>query len=224
MFSVIIPTRNRPQFLQEALSSVLQQSNSKFEILVVNDGAEPVQFKDARIIVLDNLQRGAVPARNLGIANASGSHIAFLDDDDVWTDKEHLARAQASQAEFYFADGFMAYPNGERKSFAREANMESLAQDNTILISAVCYKKSLHERLGSFDEALPYYWDWDWYLRVARSGATLHRQTTPAVDIRVHAHNMSADANFAARRSNLDLLRSKHNLDEITLKNHTDFV
>jgi glycosyltransferase involved in cell wall biosynthesis len=224
MFSVIIPTRNRPQFLQEALSSVLRQSYSQFEILVVNDGEEPVQFSDARIIVLDNLQQGAVLARNLGIANASGTHIAFLDDDDVWIDKEHLARALASQAEFYFADGFMAYPNGQRKSFAREANMESLAQDNTILISAVCYQKTLHDRLGNFDEALPYYWDWDWYLRVARSGATLHRQTIPAVDIRVHNQNMSADTNFAARRTNLNLLCAKHNLGEITLKNHTDFV
>jgi glycosyltransferase involved in cell wall biosynthesis len=224
VFSVIIPTRNRPAFLQEAVESVLRQAFQDFEMLIVNDGAESVQFNDARIKVLDNKQRGAVPARNFGVSQSQGTHIAFLDDDDVWIDTNHLARAFEQKADFYFADGFMKYANSEAKLFAKDATKQSLAHDNTILISAVCYNKRLHAMLGMFDETLPYYWDWDWYLRVARSDAVLHHCEIPAVDIRVHAQNMSANQNFAPRLSNLELLCAKHRLQGIELKNHTDFV
>ena len=87
----------------------------------------------------------------------------------------------------------------------------------------MCYRRSIHESLGGFDESIPYYWDWDWYLRVARGGFKLMHQAKPAVCIRVHENNMSA-ANEPARRANLDMLEAKHKLAPIPLKNHTDFV
>ncbi|MFO1035114.1 MAG: hypothetical protein U1E15_14020 [Hyphomicrobiales bacterium] len=85
----------------------------------------------------------------------------------------------------------------------------SLAVDNTILISAVCYRKALHDRLGRFDAALPYYWDWDWYIRVARSGAHLQHIPEVITDIRIHGQNMSGDATRAARQANLDAFAGK---------------
>lgn len=226
--SVIIPTRNRPAFLREAVQSVLTQSFTDFELLIVNDGEVGIpKLGDDRCRVLENEMRGAVSARNLGVAKAKGDHIAFLDDDDVWSDHNHLAQAVENlnaNCDFYFADGILKFPNGERKIFARDADAISLQYNNTILISAVCYKKSLHRVLGDFDEALPFYWDWDWYLRVARCGAALMRWPQPAVDIRIHPQNMSGDQNIAARRSNLNLLEKKHNLAPIALKAHVDFV
>ena len=93
-FSVIMPTRNRPQYLVQAVESVLAQDDVTFEILVVDDGiiALPT-LTDGRIKILSNNQRGPVPARNLGVANAKGGHIAFLDDDDWWTESDFLSRA-----------------------------------------------------------------------------------------------------------------------------------
>ncbi len=226
-FSVIIPTRNREGFLAEAVNSVLAQRDVGLELLVVNDG-EPltIKFTDKRIRILDNGMRSAVPARNLGVEQAKGAFIAFLDDDDFWIDPLHLAKsAQAFKCgiDFYFADGEMVFADGMRKIFARDANVATLAHDNTILISAVCYLRSIHETLGWFDEALPYYWDWDWYLRVARASFKLQHQSQPAVGIRVHANNMSSQ-NDAARRANLDALCAKHGLGPIPLKSHVDFV
>jgi glycosyltransferase involved in cell wall biosynthesis len=227
-FTVIIPTYNRPHFLLAAVQSVQMQKYVNFELLIVNDGDDAIAaFDDPRIRVLNNNGRGAVPARNFGVAEARGTFIAFLDDDDVWTDALHLSKAHEALltgADFYFADGVMRFPNGEARAFMRDANAATLAHDNTILISTVCYAKTLHNALGHFDEALPYYWDWDWYLRVARAGFIIHRHSQPAVDIRVHAQNMSGDDNLARRRANLDLLRAKHGLGEIAIKNHTDFV
>jgi glycosyltransferase involved in cell wall biosynthesis len=226
--SIIIPTRDRPNFLSQAVESVLQQNLSDIELLIVNDGATPIaDFGDGRVRVLNNHARGAVPARNLGIIEASGSHIAFLDDDDYWTNASHLKQANATLsglADFYFADGAMLFPNGEQRAFSRNADKQSLMTDNTILISTVCYRRDLHFQLGNFDEALPYYWDWDWYLRVAKADFRIAHSSQTAVAIRVHPQNMSGETNREARQENLNLLIAKHSLKNITLKNHLDFV
>lgn len=226
-FSVIIPTRNRENFLNEAVASVLAQNLPDLELLVVNDGLALTRiFSDPRVTVLDNGQSGAVAARNLGVSTAQGEFIAFLDDDDTWLDSYHLdkaASAFAANADFCFANGLMQFTDGSVKLFDHGANRDSLALNNTILISAVSYRKSIHQQLGRFDPDLPYYWDWDWYLRIARAGYKLHHQPQPAVMIRVHGDNMS-NSDAASRRANLDALMRKHQLTKIALKNHTDFV
>ena len=226
-FSVIIPTRNREHYLQEAVASVLTQQDADLELLVVNDG-EPfsISFSDKRVRILENEKRTAVPARNLGVANAKGEFVAFLDDDDFFIDARHLANATTEfrqYTDFYFANGEMRFADGTVKLFDQNATAQSLERDNTILISAVCYRRSIHDKLGVFDESLPYYWDWDWYLRVARGGFNLHHQNDAAVAIRVHQNNMST-RNEEARRANLNALERKHCLAPIPLKNHTDFV
>jgi glycosyltransferase involved in cell wall biosynthesis len=229
LFSVIIPTRNRPDFLGQALASVLAQECADFEVLLVNDGeGVTLNQSDPRIRILDNHQRGAVPARNLGVEQAQGKHIAFLDDDDVWLNRSHLSISAAqlsAGADFCFADGIMKFA-GEAapRIFSKTADRRSLQHDNTILISAVCYARTLHDRLGLFDEALPFYWDWDWYLRVANAGFTLRHIADLAVDIRIHPANMSGQSNLEARRNNLSLLAHKHQLGALTLKNHADFA
>lgn len=224
---MIIPTRNREDYLRQAVNSVLSQSDVSFELLIVNDGETlHQQFSDPRVVVLDNAKRTAVPARNLAVNYATGDFIAFLDDDDFWIDDRHLAKALVAfhqSADFYFANGEMHFSDGAVKPFNRGATLESLRHDNTILISAACYRRSLHDVLGAFDESIPYYWDWDWYLRVALAGYVLRHQSQPAVAIRVHTGNMSSQ-NDDARRANLDTLISKHRLGPIPLKNHVDFI
>lgn len=225
-FSVIIPTKNREHYLHDAVASVLAQSETDLELLVVNDGAAISDFADTRVRVLENRQRGAVPGRNLGAQSAKGDVIAFLDDDDRWISPAHLARswqAVADGADFSFADGVLDFADGQARPFAFDADAASLERDNTILISAVCYRRALHQRLGWFDEALPFYWDWDWYLRVARGPCRLQRVTGAAVSISIHAQNMSGDANRMARQNNLDQFARKHTLKQLTLKNFTDF-
>ncbi len=229
LFSVIIPTRDRFNFLEEAIASVLAQTCDSYELVIVNDGYELSRLpSDPRIRQLENARRGAVPARNLGVTEARGEFIAFLDDDDQWTDQFHLSKsleAFRSGADFYFADGIMPVPGESApRPFSFTADVKSLEYDNTILISAVCYRRALHQNLGLFDEALPYYWDWDWYLRVARGGNKLHHHAHPAVDIRIHAQNMSGQNNQMQRQRNLDLFADKHNIGPLQLKNHLDFT
>jgi glycosyltransferase involved in cell wall biosynthesis len=228
LITCIIPTRNRPDYIAQSAASVLAQDHSDLELIIVNDGEISVpSFDDPRVRILNSGQAGAVPARNLGASQARGDAIAWLDDDDVWTDSHFLsacANYLNTGSAFVFADGALVFPDGRRKAFAKDANSESLQRDNTILISAVCYRRSLHRSLGAFDETLPYYWDWDWYLRVARAGHLMTRLMTPIVDIRIHENNMSGQINARLRTANLQLLCDKHGLTEVPLKSHIDFV
>ncbi len=90
-WSVIVPTFGRPQFLSEALRSIAAQTVADFECIVVDDGAdEPVvlPFVDHRFRVVRHEQnRGVAAARNSGLAAATGEYVAFLDDDDLWTER-----------------------------------------------------------------------------------------------------------------------------------------
>jgi len=89
LFSVIIPTFNRAILLREALDSVFAQTFTDYEVIVVDDGSEDetsamvANYGDCiRFFRQEN--RGPGAARNLGIQNATGAYVAFLDSDDVW--------------------------------------------------------------------------------------------------------------------------------------------
>lgn len=88
-FSVIIPTYNRSVFLREALDSVFGQTFKDYELIVVDDGStdethEVIAGYGNRVRFYRQENRGPGEARNLGIRNATGEYVAFLDSDDVW--------------------------------------------------------------------------------------------------------------------------------------------
>lgn len=88
-FSVVIPAYNRGNLLREALQSVFAQEHTDYEVIVVDDGStEDIaaiarEFGD-RVRCLRQENRGPGAARNLGIADATGEYVAFLDSDDLW--------------------------------------------------------------------------------------------------------------------------------------------
>ncbi|MBA3966523.1 MAG: glycosyltransferase family 2 protein, partial [Nitrospirales bacterium] len=91
LVSVVIPTRNRPDLVVRAIRSVLTQTFTAIEIIVVLDGpdgltAERLQGIGDRRVHITSLPgpQGGAAARNAGVAAAKGKWIAFLDDDDEW--------------------------------------------------------------------------------------------------------------------------------------------
>lgn len=87
--SVVIPTWNRAELVCKAVDSVLSQSFSDFELLVIDDGSTDdtgsrLARYGARLRYLPQANAGVSSARNLGIANSRGKWIAFLDSDDTW--------------------------------------------------------------------------------------------------------------------------------------------
>lgn len=129
IFSVIIPTRNRPELLKLAINSVASQNFSDFEIIVMNDGSEEIYKED--YLEIEAEYRGKVNfyhleqscnghgqsyAMNMGVSKAQGQYICFLDDDDFWIDVEHLQNAydllSISNADVYFSNQ-QCYYDGE---------------------------------------------------------------------------------------------------------------
>lgn len=105
-FSVIVPTRNRPDLLRRALRSISEQTFEDYEVFVVDDGSDAVpataiQEMVARLGARFQLVRrepaasrhGPNIARNEGIRRATGRYLGFVDDDDYWCDADHLRTA-----------------------------------------------------------------------------------------------------------------------------------
>jgi len=119
LVSVIVPTYNRPETLVEALQSIVTQTYSSIEIIVVNDGGRDVKDvvlryasqSDVRYIHLPE-NKGRSAARNIGIAAAQGQYIAYLDDDDLFY-PEHLTTLvnylDVSGRQVAYTDAFRAY-------------------------------------------------------------------------------------------------------------------
>ena len=91
LISVILPTHNRANLLAEAIESVLNQSYSNLELIVIDDASSDntsslvKSYSDNRIhYIKHNENKHASASRNTGISNAKGKYIAFLDDDDTW--------------------------------------------------------------------------------------------------------------------------------------------
>ncbi len=88
--SVIIPLYNKELYIQNTLTSVLNQTFTDFEIIIVNDGSTDnsleivSRFKDERIIIINQQNSGASSTRNKAIQHAQTDYIAFLDADDFW--------------------------------------------------------------------------------------------------------------------------------------------
>lgn len=94
-FSVIIPLYNKEAYILETLDSVLKQTFSDFEIIIVDDGSSDnslnlvSKFEDPKLIIVKQKNSGASSARNKGISLAKGKYIALLDADDYW-ETHHL--------------------------------------------------------------------------------------------------------------------------------------
>jgi len=104
LFSVIVPTSNRIDLLCNALLSIKAQSFLDYEVIVVDDGSSQpirdsypalwekldVRFKIHLIGDSGSERKGPSYTRNYGIKNSNSKYVAFLDDDDIWSDNSHL--------------------------------------------------------------------------------------------------------------------------------------
>ncbi|MEC4005489.1 glycosyltransferase family A protein [Flavobacterium sp. SUN052] len=90
MFSVIIPYFNKAKYIKRCINSVLNQSITNYEIIIIDDGStdEGLAFladiNSDKIVLISQLNKGVSEARNIGIKTAKNKFIAFLDADDCW--------------------------------------------------------------------------------------------------------------------------------------------
>jgi glycosyltransferase involved in cell wall biosynthesis len=233
--SVILPTRNRPEYLLEALQSVARQSHSEIELVLVRDGGMPLEEKAMEIlqklefphilVERDDPPEGLAQARDNGIARARGDAFAFLDDDDLW-DPAHvkqLANALDRDPDLsvvYSDSKIVEVSRQEERLLAIDFDLGAFGRNSFIPPSAFGASRAAFEQFGLFDPKMVYSEDWDWLLRVARSGGKIARVRGVSATIRIHSGGLSAlvPERLDERQRSLDELSRRHRVGPITPK------
>jgi len=186
-FSIIIPTHNRPLFLKDALESLVCQTYKNFEAIVVNNGtvdvAQLIQSYSTKIPVtlfqsdlLDSVSR----AKNIGIKNARGKFIAFLDDDD-WYHPDHLSTVEfelkKGKHAIIYSDALVEFQNEingkfetvkKTVTYSREFNKSLLLIKDYIFTPCIVLNAKCFEIAGVFDENLTTDEDMDLWIRMTK--------------------------------------------------------
>lgn len=208
-FSVVIPTYNCADFLRRALDSVLQQTCQDFEVIVVDNSSTDhtrqllADYNSEKIKVVIISNNGIIAAsRNLGIRNACGQWVAFLDSDDVWQ-QEKLSLVQAAikaTSEIvlvcHYEQLVEAGIPGRILRYGPEVPQmyeRLLFGGNALSTSAVVVRRDVLERTGGFSEAPQFVTveDYEYWLRLAKEGRFLFLSDVLG-EYHVHGSNESA--------------------------------
>jgi len=189
MVTAIIVTYNRSRFLSDAIESVLAQTYfnknpADWELLIIDDGSTD----DTGLLVSRYLQavpniryycephRGVSAARNLGLAEARGDFIAFLDSDDLWLPSKievQMSYLRALPSAPFCLTEEIWIRQGKRVNQARKHQkpsgyiLERALSLCLLSLSSALFRRQLLDEIGWFDEALPVCEDYDLGLRIA---------------------------------------------------------
>ncbi|MFC7114604.1 glycosyltransferase family 2 protein [Natronoarchaeum sp. GCM10025703] len=181
--SVVLPTYNREDVISRAIDSVINQSFSDLELLVVDDNSSDntselmSQYGDKVNYICHDTNRGAPAARNTGIEAADGDFIAFIDSDDKW-DCEKLERQVTRFRECspqvgvvytgYYVKHDGAVEIGEVPSKRGDLYKEQLKKDWINPTSTVMVRSSCFDKVDGFNEDLSARQDYELWIRISR--------------------------------------------------------
>jgi glycosyltransferase involved in cell wall biosynthesis len=186
--SVILPTYNRAALLGRAIRSVLGQSYTDFELLVIDDGSTDetsnvvADFRDRRIRYISLAHNtGAGAARNVGIRMARGKFLAFQDSDDEWLPSKLVKQMSAFERGsvrlgMVYSDMQKILGDGTATYFAAPSVPSNRLINPTIRFYQVCnlgiqsavIKREYLDAAGHFNESLPAFEDLEMFIRLSR--------------------------------------------------------
>jgi glycosyltransferase involved in cell wall biosynthesis len=187
--SVLMLTYNRPQFIGNAIESILAQRFQEWELLVVHDGPNqeiPIimdewEKRDSRIHYFRRKIPGNIAhASNFGLSQARGEYIAVLDDDDDWADPEKLSKQIAFLDEHrdYCCCGggviVIDLAGREEMRYLKPEHDEQIKRGalmvNPLAHSTTMYRQDAALKVGGYDETLRGFQDWDLWLKLGKLG------------------------------------------------------
>jgi O-antigen biosynthesis protein len=179
--SVVMPVRNRPRQVLDAIASVQQQTMTDWELLVVDDGSTDdtpeviarVAAEDPRVRLVRRAWSGVSAARNAGIAEASGGWLAFLDSDNTWV--PHFLEVMVGELESrdlgagHAVIDTLVEPveEGSGRYLAFDGGLEHLLVRNHIDLNGLMVQTALAREVGGFDESLRRWVDHDLVIQIA---------------------------------------------------------
>jgi glycosyltransferase involved in cell wall biosynthesis len=231
MISVVIPTYNRAAVLPLAVSSVLNESFTDLELIVVDDGSTDAtlevldSFADSRLRVVSTPHVGVSHARNQGIAVSRYDWVAFLDSDDRWHPRklqrqlEDLERQEGGYLasytdEIWIRNGRRVNPRKRHRKFDgwifRQALPICIISPSSILLH-----RRVLERIGNFDESLRVCEDYALWLRLCAQYPVRYLPERLIVKTGGHADQLSR-SEWAMDRFRLQALRNLLEEDVLT--------
>jgi glycosyltransferase involved in cell wall biosynthesis len=203
-FSVIIPCFNQAHFLNDSLSSLIQQSFQYWEAVIVNDGStdNTVEIanewckRDSRIKLISTSNHGLSAARNIGIKFSAGKFIALLDADDKYapTHLDSMLEEFKKDVDIVFG-GYTYFSNDKDNlhvvTLDKKLNFDQILHKNMVPPVSVSFKSSALEFCGLFDTTLKSAEDWDLWIRFFKSGAQLGIIQKSTTFYRISENSMS---------------------------------
>ncbi len=185
-FSVVIAVYNKEKYIASTLNSVLAQTFTDFEVIILNDGstdnseAEILKFKDPRIRYFSKENQGASAARNFTIQQAEADYIALMDADDYWypfylEEQNRLLNEFPQEAVFATASEIKRNGNTFKNNYSINSNgkdavvvdyFEASQLDSVLLSISTVIKKEVFTKVGGYDPKIKSGEDTDLYVRI----------------------------------------------------------
>lgn len=207
--SVVMPFYNCERFLDDAIQSILNQTFTDFEFIIINDastdastGIAKKYTSDARIAYFSyNQKQGECKATNIGITKAKTPYIALMHGDDIAC-PERLAQQYEYMIHNLSVDilGTWAYlidENNKRYRLVKKPQNHKeicsvIFKFAPIIHPTIMYKKDIFKKIGLYDETLTSAPDYEIFFRAIAKGAILHNLPSPLMNYRVHNRRLSA--------------------------------
>lgn len=204
LVSVIMPAHNSAAFISEAIGSVVQQTHSKWELIVIDDASqddtvsivENLSNHDQRIKLIKNIQNlGPGPSRNAGIKAANGDFIAFLDSDDLWLPdklKVQLKFMKEHNLKMCFSSYLLMNEEGKRLPKMIEA-LPVLTYQKLLLSNYVGNLTGIYDaRDGKFyAPTFPKRQDWGLWLKILKKSGSAKGILKPLAIYRIRKESLS---------------------------------
>ena len=200
--TIIIPAYNSGHYLDEAVQSVIAQTFTDWECIVVDDGSTEnlsrIEKMDSRVRLIHQENRGISMARNRGIAESTGEFIAFLDHDDLFFPTKLEKQIEVASADsgigLIYTDFEVIQTNGSRmsgpKSVSPPIDFLSMLSRGAPLPTCTMVSRVALKTVGIFDPFLYPSEDQDLFLRIARYFRVIHIPSPQAL-YRIHSANSS---------------------------------
>jgi glycosyltransferase involved in cell wall biosynthesis len=232
LVSTVIAAHNAAAFLAEAVDSVLAQTMKDYEVIIVDDGStdstsEVSASYGARVRGFRTPHAGAAAARNLGIREARGELIAFLDADDAWLESKLERQVAVFKARPEIAMVFTGHrlrdETGVRDSVRGQDKRTRLMQGdlvrNIFMTSGVAtptvmVRKGVLDAIGPFDEQLVMAEDDNMWMRIA-ARCPVELLDEPLTTIRLHSQSMTRDLGALLQSVNRSAERIRESYPEV---------
>lgn len=180
--SVIIPLYNKENFIAGTIKSVLKQTFTDFELIIINDGSTDgsasvvKSFRDHRILYLEQPNQGVSITRNKGISIAKGEYIAFLDADDQWY-PDYLGKMAQLSEQYPLYSVFCSAQ--EKRPIKTLPTGISIIRDYctyyyVFWTGSMLIKKEVFDNVGGFREKVQLGEDSDMWLRISCKYSTIY--------------------------------------------------